>query len=427
MSSNDLSLQSFVPVPPTSHFPIQNLPYGAFLRRGDPSPHLGVAIGEFALDLTVLEQQGRLQVPALADRQVFQSSTLNTLMAEEPAVWHEVRGAIRHLLQADVATLRDDAELRSQVLVPLCDLEMQLPVAIGDYTDFYSSREHATNVGSLFRDPQQALLPNWLHLPVAYHGRSSSIVISGTDLRRPYGQTRVPGSEAPVFGPSQRVDFELEMGWLVGTGNRLGEPVPIDRALSRMFGMVLVNDWSARDIQQWEYVPLGPFLSKSFGTSISPWVVTAEALEPFAVEGPTQHLVPLPYLQASRNLTYDIHLEVELQDQPEGPPTRLCDSNYRYLYWSIEQQVAHHTINGCNLRTGDLLASGTISGPSADARGSLLELTLNGRQPLTLASGQTRRFLEDGDEVVMTGYCVGNGYRVGFGEVRGRLLPAARS
>ena len=299
---------------------------------------------------------------------------------------------------------------------------MLLPAEIGDYTDFYSSREHATNVGALFRGPDNALFPNWLHLPVAYHGRASSLVASGTDLHRPLGQTKADDAAQPTFGPSQAVDFELEMGLLIGRGNTLGEPIPIDRAAEQMFGLVLVNDWSARDIQKWEYVPLGPFLSKSFGTSLSPWVVTLDALEPFRTAGPVQDPPPLEYLRTNEPWAFDIQLQVSIQPDGAAVPTVVCRSNFKYLYWNLCQQVAHHTVGGCNLRPGDLLASGTISGPAADARGCLLELTSGGRQPVKLAGGAERRYLADGDRVTMSGWCQGPGYRVGFGEVTGRIL-----
>ena len=304
------------------------------------------------------------------------------------------------------------------------EVEMLLPVEIGDFTDFYSSREHATNVGSMLRGPDNALMPNWLHLPVAYHGRASSVVVSGTDVRRPNGQTKSDASPSPTFGPSRSLDFELELGAFIGTGNELGAPIPVARATEHLFGVVLVNDWSARDIQKWEYVPLGPFLAKNFATSISPWLLTMDALEPFRVAGPVQDPEPLPYLRSQGAGAYDIHLEVWLEGQGGSQASRICGSNARALYWSFAQQVAHHASNGCNLRTGDLLATGTISGSAPDAQGCLLELTQAGRKPIALPGGQARRFLEDGDRVTITGWCQGTGYRIGFGEVTGRILPA---
>ena len=298
-----------------------------------------------------------------------------------------------------------------------------LPVDIGDYTDFYSSREHATNVGSMFRDPDNALLPNWLHLPVGYHGRASSVVVSGTEVRRPMGQTQ-NGDAPPTFGPSRLLDFELELGFFTGPGNALGEPIPVEQAADHIFGFVLVNDWSARDIQKWEYVPLGPFLAKNFATSISPWIVTMDALEPFRCAGPVQDPEPLPYLRSQGPQAFDIHLEVGIQPEGAGEDDVVCRSNFRYMYWNVCQQLAHHTVTGCNVRPGDLMASGTISGPDKGSYGSMLELTWRGQHPLRLSDGSERKFLADGDTVVMRGRAEKDGLRIGFGEVSGRILPA---
>ncbi len=421
--ANDPALRSWVPVPADSDFPIQNLPFGVFRRGGGP-PHVGVAIGEWALDLAVLEALGLFDGPALGRQRVFASASLNPLMALGRGAWSEARDCVSRLLRADEPALRDDATLREHALLPVKDVELLLPAEVGDYTDFYSSREHASNVGTMFRGPDKALMPNWLHLPVAYHGRASSLVVSGTDLPRPCGQAKPDGADAPVFGPSCAVDFELEVGYLVGTGNPLGVPIAAGAALDHLFGMVLVNDWSARDVQAWEYVPLGPFLAKNFGTSVSPWVVTTEALEPFRTDGPAQAPAPLPYLRTSGPRSYDIHLEVYLQSEKMTRPQRVCRSNFKHLYWNVAQQVAHHTVNGCNLRTGDLLASGTVSGPAADSYGSMLELAWRGTRPLALEGGEQRTYLEDGDRVTFRGWCQGDGYRVGFGEVTGRILPA---
>jgi fumarylacetoacetase len=301
---------------------------------------------------------------------------------------------------------------------------MQLPARIGDYTDFYSSYHHAHNVGTMLRGPENALMPNWKWLPVAYHGRASSIVVSGADVRRPHGQMKPPDAPAPVFGPSRSFDYELETAFLIGPGNALGEPVPIDRATDHIFGLVLMNDWSARDVQAWEYQPLGPFLAKNFCTSISPWVVTLEALELFRKPLPPQDPEPLPYLRAANDFTYDIQLEARLQTASMDAPHVITRSNFQNLYWSIAQQLAHHTVNGCNLQPGDLLASGTISGPTEESRGCMLELTWRGANPLTLPNGETRKWLEDGDGLTITGWAQGDGYRIGFGEVTGRVLPA---
>lgn len=414
---------SFVPTRPDSPFPIQNLPYGVF-QKGSSEPRIGVAIGELVLDLTCLESEGLLDTPLLRGRRVFQCASLNSFMALGRPAWREARAAISRLLDAEEPTLRDDRSLREVVLIPMSEVQMRLPAEIGDYTDFYSSREHATNVGSMFRGPDKALMPNWLHLPVAYHGRASSVVVSGTDLHRPLGQTSSSDSGPPAFGASRSLDFELEMGFFIGPGNDLGKPIPINRAAEHIFGLVLVNDWSARDIQRWEYVPLGPFLAKNFGTSISPWVVTLEALEPFRCAGPTQDPQPLPYLWVDGPEAFDIHLEIALQGPRMDHPQRICTSNFKYLYWNMCQQLAHHTITGCNLRTGDLLASGTISGPAADSYGSMLELAWKGTKPLQFPNGEERAFLQDGDRITMTGWCQGPGYRVGFGEVTGKVLPA---
>lgn len=420
----DPKLRSFIPVEPDSHFPIQNLPYCAFRPPTGGTARIGVAIGDMVLDLAVLEASGHFNSPALGGRQVFDRPTLNALLALGQPAWREARARISRLLSADDPTLRDNLPLHRRVLFNRHAVDLLLPVEIGDYTDFYSSREHAANVGAMFRGRENALMPNWLHLPVAYHGRSSSVVVSGADFRRPMGQSKKDDDPSPVFGPSRWIDFELEMGIFIGPGNAPGEPIPVERAARHIFGMVLVNDWSARDIQRWEYQPLGPFLAKNFATSISPWVVTLDALEPFRTAGPTQDPEPLPYLHSQGDWAYDIHLEVWLQGEKMPASHRICASNFKHLYWNICQQVAHHTVNGCNLRPGDLLASGTISGPEPSSRGSLLELAWQGKEPIEFPNGETRVSLLDGDRVSMTGWCQGDGYRIGFGEVSGRVLPA---
>jgi fumarylacetoacetase len=420
----DPSLRSFVPVSPECHFPIQNLPFGAFYRRKDGVPRIGVAIGDMVLDLSILSEQHLVDGPVLGERFFCGQRTLNEFMARGPAAWREARQTLTRLLHQHEPVLRDNAPLRDRVLVPQAEVGMLLPAAIENYTDFYSSREHATNVGIMLRGPENALMANWLHLPVAYHGRASSIVPSGVDIPRPKGQTKADDAAMPAFGPSRFMDFELEMGFFVGPGNELGRPIPIAHAPEHIFGMVLVNDWSARDIQKWEYQPLGPFLSKNFATSISSWVVTLDALEPFRIPGPVQDPEPLPYLRSHGDWTFDIHLEVLLQSASMRSPERISVSNARNLYWNICQQLAHHTVNGCNLRPGDLLASGTISGPDAGSYGSLLELAWKGTRPVKLANGETRVALLDGDRVTLTGWCQADGYRVGFGEVTGGLLPA---
>lgn len=425
MNATSSPQSSFVPVESDSHFPIQNLPFGIFRPQGE-QPRAGVAIGKQVLDLAALERR-RLLPPSVKSADgspLFDRGSLNAFMGLGRAACTAVRNRVAQLLSAAEPTLRDDAALRKEAIWPASEVELLLPAEIGDYSDFYSSREHATNVGAMFRGRDNALFPNWLHLPVAYHGRASSIVPSGTDIHRPLGQTKSDADAAPKFGPSQSVDFELEMGLLIGRGNELGEPIPIVTAAEHVFGLVLVNDWSARDVQRWEYVPLGPFLSKSFGTSLSPWVVTLDALEPFRLPGPRQDPEPLAYLRSSGPWAFDIQLEVSIQPAEADRATVVCRSNFKHLYWNLCQQIAHHTIGGCKLRTGDLLASGTISGPTPDSRGSLLELTEGGTRPLEVGPGQVRRFLADNDRVTITGWCQGEGYRVGFGEVSGRLLPA---
>ncbi len=417
-------LQSFVPVDAESDFPIQNLPYGVFRPRPGESPRIGVAIGESILDLAVLERRGLFRGTAVGGARVFDAPSLNGLMAMGRPAWTAARARIQDLLRAEEPRLRDDAALRREALVPIDGAVLEMPVTVGDYTDFYSSREHATNVGAMFRGRENALLPNWLHLPVAYHGRASSLVVSGTAVHRPRGQIKPDGAEAPIFGASRLLDFELEMGFFIGPGNRLGRPIPVEEADEQIFGMVLVNDWSARDIQKWEYQPLGPFLAKNFATTISPWVVTMDALEPFRCAGPEQDPVPLPYLRTAGDQAFDVHLEVLIQTARMGAPLRIVRSNFRHLYWNVRQQLAHHTVGGCNLRPGDLLASGTISGPAPDSRGSLLELTWAGKDPIRLPDGEERRFLEDGDTVILRGFCDGAGFRVGFGEASGRIVPA---
>lgn len=419
---NDPSLRSFIEVAPDSPFPIQNLPFGVFSTTHDPGPRVGVAIGEYVLDLRPLLNLGKLKPGSWVND--WQMDFSLTTLAWTPERSRTVRRRVSELLRDDNPELRDNAGLRAHAFNARHDVRMFAPLQIHNYTDFYSSRDHATNVGNMLRGPQNALMPNWTHLPVAYHGRASSIVVSGTDIRRPLGQTMPDGAEAPVFGPSKSLDFELELGVLIGQGNNLGEPIPVSRAAEHVFGMVLVNDWSARDVQKWEYQPLGPFLAKNFATSISPWVVTLDALMPFRTKGPTQDPAPLPYLRSVDDWSFDIHLEIWLQTAKMSSPVRISATNSKYLYWNICQQIAHHTVNGCNLQTGDLLASGTISGPTPDSLGSMLELAWKGTRPIELPNGEKRIFLQDGDRVTMTGWCQGDGYRVGFGEVTATVLPA---
>ena len=421
-----MPLKSFIEVAPDSHFPIQNLPFGIFKPRDivTRAPRVGVAIGDQVVDLSVLEEKGHFRLPEFKDRQVFADDSLNAFLALGRPAWRRTRDVLQNLLAAETPDLRDDSALRSRVFHAQKDVVMQLPARIGDYTDFYSSYHHAHNVGTMLRGPENALMPNWKWLPVAYHGRASSIVVSGADVRRPHGQTKPPDATEPVFGPSKSFDYELEMAFLIGPGNALGQPVPIDHAADHIFGLVLMNDWSARDVQGWEYQPLGPFLAKNFCTSISPWVVTLDALEPFRKTLPPQAPAPLPYLRMANDFTIDIQLEARLQTAKMSEPHVITRTNFQNLYWSISQQLAHHTVNGCNLQPGDLLASGTISGPTEDSRGCMLELTWRGANPLNLPNGETRKWLEDGDSLAISGWCQGDGYRIGFGEVKGRIVPA---
>jgi fumarylacetoacetase len=418
---NDPTLRSFIPVDPASDFPIQNLPYGVFSAKDGLAPRVGVAIGDYVLDLWELEQDCRLPVRNVG---VFSGPTLNPFMALGPKLWSETRARISELLRHDNPQLRDNPELRERALVPMAQVTLHMPIAVSGYTDFYSSKEHATNVGVMFRGKDNALQPNWLHMPIGYNGRASTVVVSGTKVRRPHGQLKPPGADAPSFGPCKRLDFELEMGVVVGQPSAMGEMLTEAQAEAMIFGFVILNDWSARDIQQWEYVPLGPFQAKAFATSISPWVVTREALEPFRLHGPAQDPAPLPYLRQAEPNNYDLELDVALRAAPDNEGQRICRTNFKYMYWSSVQQLVHHAACGCAMNVGDLLGSGTISGPEKQQRGSLLEISWNGSEPLELAGGVKRTFLEDGDSLVMRGWCQGNGYRVGFGEVEGTIVPA---
>jgi fumarylacetoacetase len=419
-SPNDPKLRSFIAVEPTSDFPIQNLPYGVFSASG-LAPRVGVAIGGDVLDLWALAQECRIDV---VEPGVFAQASLNAFMALEPKVWSKTRARISELLRDDHPELRDNDELRKRALVPMADVKMHLPFAVAGYTDFYSSKEHATNVGVMFRGKDNALQPNWLHMPIGYNGRASTVVVSGTKVRRPRGQLKPPNVEAPGFGPCKRLDFELEIGVVIGQSSPMGEMLTEAQAEEMIFGFVLLNDWSARDIQQWEYVPLGPFQAKAFATSISPWIVTREALEPFRVQGPEQHPEPLPYLRQARSNNYDLELDVGLRATGMNEAQSICRTNFKYMYWSSVQQLVHHASSGCAMNVGDLLGSGTISGPEKNQRGSLLEISWNGTEPLELKGGITRSFLEDGDSLAMRGWCQGDGYRVGFGEVEGTILAA---
>ncbi|MBD0822961.1 fumarylacetoacetase [Aestuariibaculum marinum] len=421
LAANNPDRTSWLHVDKNSDFPIQNIPFGVFLTRDDIIT-IGTRIGDTAIDLGALHQLGYFDGIPLTD-DIFLQDSLNDFIADGRKTWRAVRDRIAEVFDSKNTTLKNNKSHKEIVLFRLDEIEMQLPVEVGDYTDFYSSMEHATNVGTMFRDPDNALLPNWLHIPVGYHGRSSSVIPSGIPVHRPQGQTLPEGATEPVFGPSKLVDFELEMAFITTDANDLGEPIPVDEAEEYIFGLVLLNDWSARDIQKWEYVPLGPFLAKNFATSISPWIVTLDALEPYRVESPKPVKPQLDYLKYSgKKKSFDIHLEVSIQ--PEGAKENIVSkSNFKYMYWNVAQQLAHHTINGCPVNSGDLMGSGTISGPTPESYGSMLELTWKGEKPIKLKDGTERKFINDNDTVIMRGHCEKDGTRIGFGEVSTKLLP----
>ncbi|MCF6132248.1 fumarylacetoacetase [Flavobacterium wongokense] len=418
--TNNPKRKSWLTVPKDSDFPIQNIPFGVFLTKEDVIT-IGTRIGDYAIDLGALQQLNYFEGIDLTD-DMFMQDSLNDFISDGKKTWRAVRNRIGDIFDHGNPELRDRKDHREVVIFKMEDVEMQLPVIIGDYTDFYSSKEHATNVGKMFRDPENALLPNWLHIPVGYHGRSSTIVPSGIPVHRPMGQTIPNNDNIPVFGPSKLIDFELETAFITTDANIMGENIPINEAEDYIFGMVLLNDWSARDIQKWEYVPLGPFLAKNFASSISPWIVTMDALEPFRCKGPMQEPTPLPYLQQKGKNAYDINLEVYIE--PENvEPSLVCKSNFKYMYWSMAQQLTHHTSNGCRINSGDMLGSGTISGPTPDSFGSMLELTWGGKNPIRMNDGSERKFVNDNDTVIMKGFCQNSSVRIGFGEVSSKLLP----
>jgi fumarylacetoacetase len=419
-TANNTNRKSWILVTENSDFPIQNIPFGVFLTKEDVIT-IGTRIGDFAIDMGALQQLGYFEGIELTD-DMFMQDTLNDFISDGKKTWRLVRNRLAELFDENNPKLRDNKVHRDVVIFKISDIEMLLPVQIGDYTDFYSSKEHATNVGKMFRDPENALLPNWLHIPVGYHGRSSTIVPSGVPVHRPMGQTLPLGETTPVFGPSRLVDFELETAFITTDVNIMGENILVNEAEDYIFGMVLLNDWSARDIQKWEYVPLGPFLSKNFASSISPWIVTMDALEPFRTKGPKQEPTPLPYLQQKGKHAYDINLEVYIE--PENSEASLVSkSNFKHMYWSMSQQLAHHTSNGCRVNSGDMMGSGTISGPTEDSYGSMLELTWGGKNPIKLKDNSERKFINDNDTVIMKGYCQNSLLRIGFGEVTSKLLP----
>ncbi|CAH0551577.1 unnamed protein product [Brassicogethes aeneus] len=415
-------MKSYIPYSKYCDFPIENLPYGVFSTNKTPIHHIGVAIGDQILDLHEIAHL--FAGPELINHQhVFKDSTLNSFMGLSQKAWKEARETLQSLLSVENPLLQNNGDLRSRAFVPQSEATMHLPAKIGDYTDFYSSIHHATNVGVMFRSKENALMPNWKYLPVGYHGRASSVVVSGTSIHRPHGQTLAIEGAPPVFGTCKLMDFELEMAFFVGGSTNLGDVVTADNANKHIFGFVLMNDWSARDIQKWEYIPLGPFTAKNLGTSISPWVVTTFALEPFKVDNYPQDPEPFPYLKHSDNFNFDIDLTVDISPKGSSVATNVCRSNYKFLYWTAKQQLAHHTVTGCNLNPGDLMGSGTISGDTSDSFGSMLELSWKGTKPLTLRDGTQRKFLQDGDTVTMTATCAGDGFNVGFGSCVGTLLP----
>lgn len=420
LTANDPNRKSWIQVPEGSDFPVQNLPFGAFLTEDDIAT-IGTRIGDTAIDLSALHQLGYFSGLELPE-DVFLQDTLNDFITLGRPTWRAVRNRLAELFDSTNTELRDNRDHHDVILHPVDQVQMLLPVFTQDYTDFYSSREHAENVGTMFRGKENALMPNWLHLPVGYHGRSSSIIVSGENIHRPKGQSMPQDATSPVFGPTRLLDFELEMAFITTDGKPLGESISVEEAEEYIFGMVLFNDWSARDIQAWEYVPLGPFLGKNFASSISPWVVTLDALEPFRTNSPAQEPKPLAYLQSSGKKTFDIQLEVLIQ--PEGKDAgSVCHSNFKYLYWNISQQLAHHTVNGCNINAGDMMASGTISGPEQENFGSMLELSWRGARTVKV-NDEERKFIQDGDTVIMRGHCENESIRIGFGEVTSKVLPA---
>lgn len=420
LKANNTELKSWIAVAPTSDFPIQNIPFGS-IQTTNKTPRVATIIGDVVIDLQTLAELDYFSDLAI-EASVFAQANINAFMALGKEKTLAVRDRIAELFEVNNPALRENEEHKIKVLHAVSDVQSLMPVKVGDYTDFYSSREHATNVGTLFRDPSNALLPNWLHLPVAYHGRASSIVVSNTEIRRPKGQQN-PQNASPVYGASKLLDFELEMAFVVGKSTQLGESVNVNTAEDYIFGLMLFNDWSARDIQKWEYIPLGPFLGKSFASTVSPWVVVLEALDALRVGGYKQEPEVLSYLKHEGRANYDINLEVAIQ--PENAVEKVvCQSNYKYMYWNMCQQLAHHTVNGCNINVGDLCASGTISGTNPGSFGSMLELSWKGTKPIDMPDGSQRKFLNDGDTVIMRGWGEANGVRIGFGACSGKVLPA---
>ena len=418
IKANNPTIKSWIKVSPDSDFPIQNIPFGVFKKQNN-KPCVATRIGDTAIDLNEMLRLNYFKDIDLHNS-VFDQENLNSFLKLNKKIWRAVRDRISEVFDEKFQMIESHKTL---LLADITEVEMMMPVQVGDYTDFYSSRQHAYNVGCMFRDPNNALLPNWLHIPVGYHGRASSIVLSGTDIHRPKGQQLLMGTTTPIFGPCKLMDFELEMAFVTGQGKKLGESITTAEAEDFIFGMCIFNDWSARDIQKWEYVPLGPFLGKNFGSSISPWIVSLDALSPFRVSGETQEPKPLSYLEFEGNKNIDIKLEVQLSSKNFAPHT-ISRSNYKYMYWNMNQQLAHHTVNGCNINAGDMMASGTISGNTPEAYGSMLELSWKGTKPIEMPDGTIRKFIHDNDTVIMKAHCENDQYRIGFGEVKTKILPA---
>ena len=421
IKANDPTLESWVEVEKDSDFPIQNLPFGVF-KTNQEEARVGSRIGDMVIDLNALFVLGYFKNLPFSQAD-FKTDALNDIMKKGKGGTSDLRNRLSKLFSKENTDLSNNSHHVEQILIPIDQVEMIIPVRIGDYTDFYSSIEHATNVGTMFRDPSNALLPNWRWLPVGYHGRASSVIVSGQDIYRPKGQIKPDKDGDPIYAPCRRLDFELETAFITYDGKPLGDSISADEAEDFIFGMVLFNDWSARDIQTWEYIPLGPFLAKSFASSMSPWIVTMDALQPFKLAGPIQDPKVLEYLEFKGEKSYDINLQVLIQPE-NGEENLICESNFKHMYWNMSQQLAHHTVNGCNIRGGDMLASGTISGKTPNSYGSMLELSWNGTKPLKLSDGSERKFIEDNDRLIIRGYSKKNGVRVGFGEVNAKVLPA---
>lgn len=422
IKANNPKLESWIEVSEGSEFPIQNIPFGVVeLKNG--YTRCATRIGNYVIDLYALASLGYLDDLGVDDLRVFKQTDLNDFIACGKPAWQAIRNKISELFEINNPIIKKNIEEKSKIIHHIVEVKEKMPVKVGDYTDFYSSIEHATNVGIMFRDPTNALLPNWKHIPVGYHGRSSSIVVSGTNIHRPKGQTKADDAKVPSFGPSRSFDFELEMAFITGKETQLGQHVKVEEAEDHIFGMVLFNDLSARDIQKWEYVPLGPFLGKNFGSIISPWIVTLDALEPFRVDSPKQEPKVLPYLKTKGKKSFDINLEVYLQPE-NGKENLISKSNHKYLYWNMSQQLAHQTVNGCNIKVGDMYGSGTISGPTPDSYGSMMELSWKGTKPVKLSDGTERKFIQDNDTMIMKAFAEKDGVKIGFGNCTSKVLPA---